>query len=246
MRTCASSIITNSSSISSDQRLAWYAWTDKTQCRIVQSVQGSAMNIWSSTQKMTGIPFLTGVATFIFSTAPRQTLGLIQHPPSSHSLTPWCYTSIPSYAPQYEVSWSIKTNLPLHLAKTDDITYLTWLQNARMQWTHNNIWKGNNHIISMTWCSHHKMFPPFNSTESRRHKLYQKDPKHHQNDTFSRVFLAQVGPSSYILSPHNINKKEINDKTFSSGIIKKINKKGSKRKHPSCFSCKLYCLIPNP
>jgi len=36
---------------------------------------------------MTGIPFLAGVATFIFSTAPRQTLGLIQHPPPSYSLT---------------------------------------------------------------------------------------------------------------------------------------------------------------
>jgi len=29
---------------------------------------------------MTGIPFLAGVVTFTFSTAPRQTLGLIQHP----------------------------------------------------------------------------------------------------------------------------------------------------------------------
>ena len=35
---------------------------------------------------MTGIPFLAGVVTFIFSAAPRQTLGLIEDPPSSHSL----------------------------------------------------------------------------------------------------------------------------------------------------------------
>jgi len=35
---------------------------------------------------MTGIQFLVGVATFIFSTAPKQALGLIQHPPSSQSL----------------------------------------------------------------------------------------------------------------------------------------------------------------
>jgi hypothetical protein len=35
----------------------------------------------------------------------------------------------------------------------------------------------------------------------------------------------------------------INDTTSSSGIIRKINKKESKRKHPSHFSCKLYCLM---
>jgi len=29
---------------------------------------------------MTSIPFLAGMVTFIFSTAPRQTMGLIQHP----------------------------------------------------------------------------------------------------------------------------------------------------------------------
>ena len=38
-------------------------------------------------------------------------------------------------------------------------------------------------------------------------------------------------------------KSTINGTTFGSGIIRK--KKESKRKHPSCFSCKLYCLIPN-
>ncbi len=37
-----------------------------------------------------------------------------------------------------------------------------------------------------------------------------------------------------------------NDTTFSYGIIKKRNKKESKRKHPSRFLCKLYCLTPNP
>ena len=113
------------------------------------------------------------------------------------------------------------------------------------QWIHTNIWKGNNHIISMTWCSHIKMFPTLDGTESRRHKLYQKDPTCHQNDTLSRVLLAQGGSSSYILSPHHVNKNTINDSTFSSGIIKK-NKKESKIKHPSCFLYKLYCLIPNP
>jgi len=40
-------------------------------------------------------------------------------------------------------------------------------------------------------------------------------------------------------------KSTINDTSFGSGIIKKTNKKESKRKHPSCFSSKLYCLIPN-
>jgi len=39
---------------------------------------------------MTGVPFLAGMVTFIFSMAPRQTLGLIQH---RHSL----YESIVLY-----------------------------------------------------------------------------------------------------------------------------------------------------
>jgi len=34
---------------------------------------------------MTGIQFLAGVVTFIFSTATRQTPVLNQHPPSNHS-----------------------------------------------------------------------------------------------------------------------------------------------------------------
>jgi len=42
---------------------------------------------------MTGVPFLAGVATFLFSTASRQTLGLIQHPPSSHGLR--VYSTVP-------------------------------------------------------------------------------------------------------------------------------------------------------
>jgi hypothetical protein len=75
------------------------------------------------------------------------------------------------------------------------------------QLIHTNIWKRNNHIISKTWWSHIKMFHPLNSTESRRHKLYQKDPTRLQNDTFSRVFFVQGGTSSYILSPHYVNKK---------------------------------------
>ena len=41
---------------------------------------------------MTSIPFLAGVATFIFSIAPRETLGPTQHPPFSHSL--WVYGAI--------------------------------------------------------------------------------------------------------------------------------------------------------
>jgi hypothetical protein len=86
--------------------------------------------------------------------------------------------------------------------------------------------------------------PPFDSTESRRHKLCQKDPTCHQNDTFSRMFLAQGGSSLYILSPHHVNKRTINDTTFCFGIIKKKEKE-SKRKHLSCLSCKLCHLIPN-
>ena len=76
--------IDHSSSISTDQWLASCVWTDKTRYRTVQSVLGLGRVMqWIhglGAHRMTGIPFLAGVATFIFSTAPRETLGLIQHP----------------------------------------------------------------------------------------------------------------------------------------------------------------------
>jgi len=59
----------------------------------------------------------------------------------------------------------------------------------------------------MTWCSRIKTFPPWDSTQSRRHKLYQKDPTCHQNDTFSRVFRVQGGSSLYTSSPQYVSKK---------------------------------------
>jgi len=49
--------------------------------------------------RVPGIPFLAGVVTFIVSTAPK-------HWDSSNIhqfMTPRCYTSIPSYVPEYEV-----------------------------------------------------------------------------------------------------------------------------------------------
>jgi len=89
--------ITHNSSISSDQRVAWCAWTDKTQCRRVQSVLGLGRLVQRiyglCAHRMTGVPFLAGVVTFVFSTAPRQTMGLIQHPQFSHSL--WLHGAIP-------------------------------------------------------------------------------------------------------------------------------------------------------
>ena len=57
----------------------------------------------------------------------------------------------------------------------------------------------------MTLCSPVKMLPPLDSTESRRYKLYQKDLTPHQNDTFSRLLLAQGESSSYNFSPHYAN-----------------------------------------
>ena len=76
------------------------------------------------------------------------------------------------------------------------------------------------------------MFPQLDSTESRRHTLYQNNPICHENDTFSRELFAQGGSSSYILSPHYVTKSIINDTTFSSGIIKKINKKAKENTLP--------------
>jgi len=51
---------------------------------------------------MTGVPFLAGVLTFIFSMAPRQTLGLIKHPPSSHSLYESIYSAIPPFPHMFQ------------------------------------------------------------------------------------------------------------------------------------------------
>ena len=143
--------------------------------------------------------------------------------------------------------WSLMKHIYLYFLCKQMTLYATidcrMQEKCHNQWIHTNIWKGNN-IISMIWCSRIKTFPSLDSTESQRHKLYQKDPPHHQSDTFSRVFFAQGGSTSYI--HHNISTKStINYTTFSSGIIKKMKKKEIKRKHPSCFLSKLYCLIPN-
>ena len=107
------------------------------------------------------------------------------------------------------------------------------------QWIHTNIWKGNNHIISMTWCSHIKMFPPI-----RRHRI--KIQQVIKMTLSQECSLLRVDPVHTFCHHTTSIKSTINDTTFSSGIIKKRYKKESKIKHPSCFSCKLYCLIPNP
>ena len=105
---------------------------------------------------------------------------------------------------------------------------------CRMQekWIHTNIWKGNNHITSGTWCSHNKMFPQLDSTESRRHKLCQIDPTRHQNDILSRVLLASVDPVSTFCHHTMSTKSTINYTTFSFGIIKKKRKKGKENTLP--------------
>jgi len=53
----------------------------------------------------------------------------------------------------------------------------------------------------MTWCSHIKFFPPLDSTESRRHKLCQKNPTHHQND-----ILKSARCSGWIWFIHFVSK----------------------------------------
>ena len=54
--------------------------------------------------RVPGIPFLAGVVTFTFSIAPTQTLGLIQHPPYSHSLRlHGAIPPFPHYVAEYEV-----------------------------------------------------------------------------------------------------------------------------------------------
>ena len=73
----------------------------------------------------------------------------------------------------------------------------------------------------MTWYLRIKMFPPLDSRESRRYKLYQTDPICHQNDTFSKVLLAQVDQVHTFCHHTMLTKITINDTTFSSEIIKK-------------------------
>jgi len=48
-----------------------------------------------------------------------------------------------------------------------------------------------------------KTFPQFDSTESRRHKLCQKDPA-----CVTKMTHAQGGTILYILSPHYVKQKE--------------------------------------
>jgi len=61
-------------------------------------------------------------------------------------------------------------------------------------------------------------------------------------------YLLRVDPVHTFCHHTMSTKSTINYTTFSSGIIKKIKKKESKRNQPSYFFfvCKLYSLIPNP
>jgi len=120
-------------------------------------------------------------------------------------------------------------------------------------------------FYAINWCPCIKTFPPFDSTESRRHKLCPLDSvlsigvhvlkhSHHliahnqEGINYARriqhvikMTNAQSGSILYILSPHYINKRIFNDTTLSSGINKK--QKASKRKHPSCFLCVSHTVL---
>ena len=144
---------------------------------------------------MTGIQFLAGVATFIFSTTPRQTLRIIQHPPSSYSSL-WLHSAVPPF-PQCYRAWSLMK----HKAKftftscKNRFHYITHLavKYKKNVITNESIPPCEKEITtSFAWqFSCIKTFSPLDSTESKRHKLYQRDATRHQNDTFSRVLLAQ-------------------------------------------------------
>jgi hypothetical protein len=70
----------------------------------------------------------------------------------------------------------------------------------------------------MNWCPCIKTFPPFDITESRRHKLCQKDPACHQNNTCS-------GWIHFVHSVTTLStKRTFSDATDSSGIITKRKK----------------------
>jgi len=145
------------------------------------------------------------------------------HPTStiqSEVMTPWCY-----YLRSFIRStvWNLmkhKDEFTFIYCKTrwHYIPHLTAECTCHNQWIHTNIWNRNNHIISKNWCPCIKTFPPFDSTESRRHKLCQKDPACHQNDTCS-------GLIHFVHCHHTVKKKRtFNDTIVSSGIIKKGKK----------------------
>jgi len=156
--------------------------------------------------RVTDIPFIAGVATVIFNTAPKDwDSSNIHHPVTIYdSMVLYLHSLICSTV------WSLMKHIYLYFfykQMTLNTTLDSRMQEkCHNQWIHTNMWKGNN-IISMICCSHIKTFPPLDNTESRRHKLYQKDPTHHQNDTISRVLFAQGGSTSYI--HHNISTKSI-------------------------------------
>ena len=115
------------------------------------------------------------------------------------------------------------------------------------QWIHTNIWKGNNHIMSMTWCSRIKTTPPIRQHRINKAQIiYTTRIQHIIKMTHSQECSLLRVDTVHIFCHRTISTIKTIDTTFSSGIIKKLNKKESKRKHPSCFSCNLYCLISNP
>jgi len=201
--------MTHSSSISIDQQLAWCAWTDKTRCRTVQSVQGlGTVMQWIyglGAHRMTGIPIRAVVATFTFSTAPRQKLGLIQHPVIGYdSMVPYLRSLIRSTV------W----NLMKHKDKFTFISYKTrwhYIPHLTVECTKNVI--ANEFIptfemeiaTSFPWTgvcvlkhSHHLIAQKQECINYARRIQHVIKIKH-----------AQGGSILYILSPHYVNKKNI-------------------------------------
>jgi len=95
------------------------------------------------------------------------------------------------------------------------------------QWIQTNIWKGNNHIISITSCSHIKMFSLLDSTKSRTN--YTRRIQHIIKMTHSQECSLLRVESVCTFCHHTASTKStINDTTFSSGIIKKRKTKTAK------------------
>jgi len=152
-------------------------------------------------QRMTGIPFLAGVATFFFKYSPTQTLGLIHHTVIVYDSMVLYLLSLICYTVWSLMRHKDKSTFTSCKNRWHYIPHLT-VECKKNVITNESITACEKETTtSFPWLGVHvlKCSSLLNSTESRRHKLYQKDLTRHQNDTLSRVLLAQGGSISYIL-----------------------------------------------
>jgi len=134
------------------------------------------MNIWPGCSKDDWYSIPSRSGDFFFSTAPTQTLGLIHHTVIVYDSMVLCLLSLICCRVWSLTKHKDKSTFTSCKNRWHYIPHLTveCKKKCHNKWIHTNIWKGNNHIISMTWCSCIKMFLPI---KQHRIKKAQITPK---------------------------------------------------------------------